>query len=192
MLPSVQNAGSGGDTMSLDAHSTKATLSSPLPFVAKADFEFTRSAGRQSDPDKRARLLERATLGHRRTLNALAHQLEGAGYQIDEQLDGYDLLARHEDLGTHLFEVKTWTPSNLGKQVRSGWAQLYEYEYRNRDQLKSDTVRRYLVLDRKPPATFWGWSWLANDLNVVPTWIDSDGLQTYGDYSDRLPPLTPT
>jgi hypothetical protein len=174
----------GGTGAQTAAYSTR-PLSAPVPYQERASDELTTEAGRQADPARRRRLLERAKRGHRRTLAALATQLAGAGYEVDEQLDGYDLCGRREEHLAHLFEVKTWTPENLAGQVREGWAQLHEYRYRNRDRLPTD-VRMYLVLDRQPPTDFWAWEYLAEEENVLPCWIAENALRTLPKYGLRL------
>jgi len=176
------------DNAPKDVAGAKAQLSVPVSFKQRPDTQFRTQAGREQDPERRARLLERATNAHRQALNSLAEVLASRGYQLDEQLDGYDLLAIHPDNSLFLFEVKTWTPSNLGKQVRSGWAQLYEYVYRNRARFGDRSPRLYLLFDSKPPEDFWAWPWLVQDLSVVPTWVSGGNLRTFDDYGDLLPP----
>jgi hypothetical protein len=107
---------------------------------------------------------------------------------LEEQLDGYDLYASHDSHGTHLFEVKTWTAANLAKQIRSGWAQLFEYRYRNASHFGTHPPHLYLVLDREPPFDYWAWTWLAEKLDVLPCWILNKQLVTLPVYSERLPP----
>jgi hypothetical protein len=173
--------GSGADTAGYSSR----PLSEPVPYQERGSAELTTEAGKQADPARRRRLQERANEGHRRTLAAVVEQLEGAGYTVDEQLDGYDLCARREEHLAHLFEGKTWTPQNLAGQVRAGWAQLHEYRYRNRDRLPTD-VALYLVLDREPPLDFWAWQYLADEENVLPCWIVDGVLQTLPTYAHRL------
>lgn len=173
--------GIGADT----AGYSSTPLSEPVPYQERGSDELTTQASTQADPARRRRLLERANEGHRRTLAALVKQLVGAGYSVDEQLDGYDLCARREENLAHLFEIKTWTPQNLAGQVRAGWAQLHEYRYRNRDRLPTD-VHLYLVLDREPPLDFWAWQYLAEEENVLPCWIADGELQTLPAYAHRL------
>lgn len=160
-------------------------LSDPVPFRPRDPADLVSRAGAEIDPERRHRLLQRANAGHRRTLNALAGQLAAAGYGLDEQLDGYDLRAAGD--GDHLFEVKTWTPANLAKQVRTGWAQLYEYRDRNEAGLRPP-VALYLVLDRVPPADLWMWPWLADRLGVLPCWLADGRVTTFPEYAGRLPP----
>ena len=166
---------------------SKAGLSDPIPYKERGAHELVARAGKEADPVRRWRLLERANQGHRRTLRSLAEELEAAGYTIDEQLDGYDLCGARSENTAHLFEIKTWTATNLAAQVRAGWAQLFEYRYRNRHRLPDD-VRMYLVLDREPPGEYWAWSWLADELDVISCWIKAGTLATLPEYEDRLPP----
>jgi hypothetical protein len=161
-------------------------LSTPVPYQERPVGELRTRAESQADPARRTRLLERARKGHQRALEGLAKALEQRGeYELSEQLDGYDLLAIHDDVG-HLFEVKTWTPANLADQIRRGWAQLREYRYRNREKLPA-TVTLYLVLDRPPPAESWAWEFLVKDCDVIPAWIEEGELATLPEYQDRLP-----
>jgi hypothetical protein len=164
-----------------------AGLSAPVPYKERGSGEFDERAGREPDPARRRRLQERANQGHKRALKALVGHLEASGYEVNEQLDGFDLRGSRETEIDHLFEVKTWTLANLGNQVRSGWAQLIEYRYRNRNILARE-VQLYLVLDRKPPTDYWAWSWLADDLDVTPCWVKEGRLETFDEYRDRLPP----
>lgn len=160
-------------------------LSEPVPYRARGSDELKTQASKQADPERRQRLLERANEGHRRTLATLVAQLLELGYQVDEQLDGYDLRASREEHLAHLFEVKTWTAQNLSGQVRAGWAQLHEYRYRNRDQLPTE-VRLYLVLDREPPVGFWAWEFLSEEQDVLACWIVDGRLRTLPRYAQRL------
>jgi hypothetical protein len=157
-------------------------LSEPVPFEERSPESIAVTAGRVADPVQRAELLARATQGHQRTLNALAQALRSAGFTLTEQPDGYDLYAWHPVRGSHLFEVKTWTDSNLAKQVRSGWAQLFEYRYRNAEQFKA-VPNLYLVLSHKPPVEAWAWAWLVEDLQVLPCWMEADKLVSFESYS---------
>ncbi len=159
-------------------------LSIPVDYLPREGSAFVKRAGADSDPERRLRLLERATSNHRRALNALAAHLVLAGFKINEQLDGYDLFAVRDDVEC-LFEVKTWTDSNLAKQVRSGWAQLYEYRYRNTHMFTGD-VRLFLVMDSPPPIGQWFWPWLVGELNVIPCWIDGQQLRTFREYQYAL------
>lgn len=161
-------------------------LSAPVPFQSRDVSRLISQAGASADPARRARLLERARRGHQRALEELAGALAERGdFEITEQLDGYDLLARSGTLG-HLFEVKTWTPANLANQIRRGWAQLREYRYRNRRDLPSE-VRLYLVLDRPPPDGFWAWPFLVEDCDVIPAWMEDGALRTLPELTDSLP-----
>ena len=160
-------------------------LSAPTPFRVRAPEDIQVAAGRVNDPEKRAALMAKASQGHQRTLNALASQLEGLAFELTEQPDGFDLYARHEVRGSHIFEIKTWTVANLAKQVRSGWAQLYEYRYRNASVLEAD-VTLLLVLDRTPPAGGWAWSWLVDGLNVTPCWMQEGRLATFERFRSRI------
>ena len=173
--------GTGADTAS---YSTS-PLSEPVPYQERGSDELATEASKQADPARRRRLLERANEGHRRTVAALVAQLVAAGYDVDEQLDGYDLCGRREEHLAHMFEVKTWTPQNLASQVRSGWAQLHEYRYRNRHRLPTD-VQLYLVLDREPALDFWAWEYLAEEENVLACWMADGVLQTLPKYAHRL------
>jgi hypothetical protein len=161
-------------------------LSAPVPYAKRSQGSLVERAERQADPVKRLRLMERSRRGHQRTLDALAAHLEGlGGFRLEEQLDGFDLLAVSGNEGL-LFEVKTWTTVNLSGQVRRGWAQLREYRYRNREILPS-TVKLYLVLDREPPEQVWLWTFLLQDCDVVPVWIKRGELATLPRLRRHLP-----
>jgi hypothetical protein len=162
-------------------------LSSPVPYKDRAPGQIKRKAEAEADPERRLRLLERAHEGHSRTLRTLVEHLTSGGYTVDEQLDGYDLCARrHQPEPASLFEVKTWTPKSLSRQVRHGWAQLLEYRYRNQERLPDET-RLYLVLDREPPLDFWAWKYLVEKHNVLVCWILDNQLATLPQYKQLLP-----
>lgn len=184
LKPRVEQIGPA-DYIPIEAGFSAKALSTPTPYLDRSADSITVRAGRIADPQKRADLLERATQGHRRTLNDLAIDLREKGFTVDEQFDGYDLRALRDDAHTHLFEVKTWTPSNLPKQVRHGWAQLYEYAFRN--GFKSESLSMYLVLDRMPPTDYWAWEWLAEGLDVLPCWMQERRLTTFDALLERLP-----
>lgn len=161
-------------------------LSAPVPFRTRDVDQLKARADASADPARRARLLERARKGHQRALEDLASLLVTRGdFDLTEQLDGYDLLARTEDVAL-LFEVKTWTAGNLAGQIRRGWAQLREYRYRNAGDLP-DNVRLYLIFDRPPPADLWSWGFLAEDCGVIPAWMNGNELETFPPYADLLP-----
>lgn len=161
-------------------------LSAPVSFRRRDVKRLIAQAGTSADPARRARLLERARAGHQRALEELAEALSARGdFELTEQLDGYDLLAKSDSIG-HLFEVKTWTPANLADQIRRGWAQLREYRYRNRQDLPAE-VRLYLVLDRPPPPELWAWPFLAEDCDVTPAWMEDGRLETLPDLAGSLP-----
>lgn len=187
----ILNGSWGGTIVPPTVSTTSAAqeLSAPVAFTDRSAQDVVFEAGRQADPARRRRLLERATQGHRRTMSTLAWRLEEAGYEIEEQLDGFDLRAVHPNHGDHLFEVKSWTQANLARQVRSGWAQLKEYRYRNSSRLQDD-VRLYLVLDRLPPEDYWAWDFLVEVLGVVPCWIEDAELRTFEGLEGSLPPLS--
>jgi hypothetical protein len=146
------------------------------------------AAGEATDPEERARLMERANRGHQRALRQLVTWLRASDYNCFEQSGGYDLYATHDVFGGHLFEVKTWTSFNLTKQIRGGWAQLWEYRYRNAGRWEVPPAL-YLVFDREPPADLWMWSWLGEFLGVVPCWLDAQGrLVTLDRFATLLPP----
>lgn len=154
-----------------------------IEFLPRDPADLRVMASAESDPVKRANLLERAVRGHQATLNALAGWLGSRGYVLREQPGGYDLAAVTPGGEAFLFEVKTWRGGNLAKQVRSGWAQLYEYRFRSGPEFSSIGAL-YLVLDSAPPADSWAWAWLADELAVVPCWIEGNELVTFE--RDRL------
>jgi hypothetical protein len=161
-------------------------LSIPVPFQTRDIAQLKARADASPDPAKRARLLERARKGHQRALEDLATSVAERGdFDLTEQLDGFDLLARSEDVA-HLFEVKTWTAGNLAGQIRRGWAQLREYRFRNSNALPED-VRLYLVFDRPPPAHLWSWNFLVDDCGVIPAWMNGGELETFQEYVSSLP-----
>lgn len=142
-------------------------------------------AGREPDPERRRRLLENATQGHRRVLNVLADTLVSRGFVVEEQTGGFDLHA-YRTGGQHiLFEAKTWTPANLASQVRSGWAQLEEYAFRSQAVL-GDSPDLALVLNHQPPADFWAWDWFYTKRRPYVLWLSEDGLETFSHSADWL------
>jgi hypothetical protein len=152
-------------------------LSKPVAYLDRPASTIRPRALRVADPEKRARLLERATEGHRKTLHKVAVTMQRLGYDCKEQLDGFDLLARIGKQEVHLFEIKTWRPENLAKQTRSGLAQLLEYRYRNPDEMPAGTPL-YLCFDRKPPHDHWLWDFLTRVCGVTPCWVDDTGIRT--------------
>jgi hypothetical protein len=161
------------------------SLSKPVPYKPREERKLRLQAEDSPDPIKRARMLERARRGHKRTLDALAALMEGQGLEVTEQLDGFDLLATSAETGL-LFEIKSWTTTNLSSQIRHGWAQLLEYRYRNRDDLP-ETVQMYLVLARRPPRDSWAWEFLVEEFGVVPAWIEESKLATFPPFRKLMP-----
>lgn len=163
----------------------KTFLSNPVDYVTSDVNISIEHAGKTSDPERRRRLLESATRGHRRVLNTLAHKLQTHGYSVDEQPGGYDLHAVNGD-GRHLlFEAKTWTPTNLASQVRSGWAQLEEYAFRNLDIIGSDP-ELVLALNHRPPADFWAWDWFKVRNAPYVLWLDGNDIRTFDRHASWL------
>jgi hypothetical protein len=182
--PGTITSGAGGDpTISAGDGSQ---LSAPVTFRRRSISQLKSRAAANPDPIRRARLLERARLGHQQTLEELVGALRKHGkFRLTEQLDGYDLLAERKGVG-HLFEVKTWTSGNLPSQIRRGWAQLREYRFRNAEDLPKD-VRLYLVFDSPPPRNLWFWRFLTDDCDVTPLWIKDGEIKTLPGLSRRLP-----
>jgi hypothetical protein len=176
--------GSGRESPSSRRERSPSSLSKPVRYKPREEKKLAKQAEASPDPIKRARLLERAKRGHKRTLDALAALLEERGFELSEQLDGFDLLAISAQTSV-LFEIKTWTPANLGSQIRHGWAQLLEYRFRNQASLP-DPVQLCLVLDRRPPTGYWAWAFLAEELNIGIAWISKNGLSTHPSYRDPL------
>lgn len=172
-----------------NATSAMSTLGLPSPrdYVDSPLDQIRVRAGAASNPEQRAVLLERATRAHQRTVGKLAAVLGARGYACSEQPGGFDLLAQREGSETCLFEVKSWTEFNLASQVRSGWAQLYEYRFRNADILDDEVPRLYLVFDRQPPRDFWAWAWLVEYMGVLPIWIEDEELLTFPGWESLLP-----
>lgn len=169
----------------------KASLAAPLDYV-EADLTIViQQAGKERDPEQRRRLLESATRGHRRVLNTLAKALKRRGFDVNEQPGGYDLHASDGKFRHLLFEAKTWTASNLASQVRSGWAQLEEYAYRNQNLL-GESVELVLALNHKPPADFWAWSWFTNRGAPYVIWLEGEHFATFDDHSGWLDALMGT
>jgi hypothetical protein len=166
--------------------SGSSALSSPVPYRRRSPKTLSERSERQADPAKRMRLLEKSRRGHQRALDALVDHLKERGAsKLEEQLDGFDLLAVSGGEGL-MFEVKTWTTANLARQVRHGWAQVREYRYRNQEDLPPK-VKLYLVLDRKPPSSTWLWDFLAEDCDVIPAWIRQGRLDTLPRFRKQLP-----
>lgn len=148
-------------------------------------------ASREPDPERRRRLLENATQGHRRVLNVLAERLKAQGFVVREQSGGFDLHAFNDAERHVLFEAKTWTPANLAAQVRSGWAQLEEYAYRNRTVV-GDSPELALVLNHEPPADYWAWDWFRSRDAPYVLWIDESQVSTFAHHSEWLDNLMGT
>lgn len=142
-------------------------------------------AGHESDPERRRRLLENATQGHRRILNALAARLKKRGFAVKEQVGGYDLHA-FDGVDRHLlFEAKTWTAANLASQVRSGWAQLEEYAYRSRTTV-GESPELVLALNHEPPVDFWAWEWFSARHAPFVIWLTEDDIDTFEHHREWL------
>ena len=154
------------------------------PFKLRSELE--------ADPAERLRLLEKASRGHARALDDLARQLISRGLVPKEQEGGFDLYVECGNVG-HLFEIKTWRLENLRAQVRSGVAQLYEYRWRNRQNLRPDT-KLYIVLDRKPldVELSWLWQYLVEDRSIIPCWIVENKLTTTQSFMEHISWLTET
>lgn len=166
----------------------KAWLGTPVDYVDRDTAIVIERAGRESDPERRRRLLENATQGHRRVLNVLAKRLRDNGFAVDEQPGGYDLHAFDGEARHILFEAKTWTPANLASQVRSGWAQLEEYAFRNRESL-GDSPELALVLNHQPPADYWAWQWFRTRNAPFVLWIDEGDVETFKHHTEWLTTL---
>jgi hypothetical protein len=184
--PGPKRPTKGGPPRRPSAPAKRPSLSKPVRYRERSEAELVERSASESDPVQRLRLLEKSRRGHKRALDALAAYLgERDELTLDEQLDGFDLVARAGNAAM-MFEVKTWTPANFTSQVRGGWAQLHEYRYRNREWLPAD-VKLYLVFDRRPPAESWVWDFLIDDRGVIPAWIEDGGLSTVKRCRSDLP-----
>lgn len=164
---------------------SKVTAATPVDYVPQDTEIVIALASKETDPERRRRLLENATQGHRRVLNVLAQALKERGYAVREQAGGYDLHA-FKAPGRHvLFEAKTWTPTNLASQVRSGWAQLEEYAYRYRAMV-GDSPDLVLVLNHEPPSNFWAWGWFRARQAPYVLWIDENDIKTFAHDAEWL------
>ena len=161
------------------------------PFAPTAPVLFQSVAATSADPAQRLRLLEKAVHGHAIALNALAGILSSKGLHPEEQLSGFDLAVRRTTV-SHLFEVKTWRPENLASQIRTGISQLYEYRWRNRNDLAT-SCHLFLVFDRSPVQEFanapWLKEYLITDRKIMPCWLAGGQLHTFPDLQATLEAL---
>ncbi|GGD69447.1 hypothetical protein [Microbacterium murale] len=165
--------------------SGRSALGKSVDYVEADTSIVIERASYESDPERRRQLLEKATRGHRRVLNALAGSLRSCGFSVDEQPGGYDLHAFDGASRHLLFEAKTWTSSNLAAQVRSGWAQLEEYAFRNRE-ITGEAPELVLAFDHAPPTDFWAWDWFASRKSPYVVWVDGTDLVTFDHHADWL------
>lgn len=164
------------------------SVAKPVDYVPQDPGIVIELASREPDPERRRRLLENATRGHRRVLNVLAGHLKDCGYAVKEQAGGYDLHAFDGNERHLLFEAKTWTPSNLASQVRSGRAQLEEYAYRNQ-AVMGDSPELVLALNQEPPRDFWAWEWFESRNAPYVLWLNKSTIETFDHHEKWLADL---
>ena len=143
--------------------------------------EFQKKMVTTTDPQRKVELLEKATRRHADTLEKLASYISNFGMEPIEDPDSFDLYGENDNHGC-LFEVKSWTKSNIKDQIRKAVAQLYEYKWRAADMLKEE-LGLYIVLDREPTGYIDEWvpGYLLDDREIYLTWIDDEGqLISYG------------
>jgi len=80
------------------------------------------------------KLLEKTKL-HENIVQLLAKKLHDLNYQVSEDRNSVDILAKKEDYEA-ILEVKTVNKRNLFKHLRLGVGQLSEYRYRRKLQTK--------------------------------------------------------
>jgi Holliday junction resolvase len=132
----------------------------------------------RGDPALQRALQEKALKGHRQTLNALARVLREAGARCREDRASIDLIAEWPDRATLLVEVKTAERSLVGR-ARMALAQLLEYAYRSKRQLRARPMLG-IVFDRRPAGPKWLIPYLTRDRRLNVIWRENDSFWISG------------
>lgn len=143
----------------------------PISPTFKAGDYFTT----KTDPVKRKEMLEKASKEHAETLKRLAEFLKNQGLKPIEDPQSYDLAILNPEQ-CWIFEVKTWTISNIKDQIRKAIAQLYEYNWRARDKFPKKS--NLIIALNKSPVGFlekWFFEYLSSDRYITLIWLDEDG-----------------
>ena len=86
-----------------------------------------------------------------------------------------DMYAEIPGDGAFIFEMKSGG-ENLLEQIRKGLSQLYEYRYRYRGEISTDTSL-CLVLPKEPDEIPWILDYLCGDREINVCWFDQDELK---------------
>lgn len=160
----------------------------------KSDIKkFAYDAANTNNPEKRIRLLERATQGHEDTVSLVAEYFEFKGYDSYEHPFAYDLHTPIDEQHGYLFEVKTINEHNCYKQIREAVSQLHEYHFRYKNiiSIENDLV---IVVDRNPIDLLENWifDYLENDRNILLMWFENGVPTTINIALDRINKLKST
>ena len=91
----------------------------------------------------------------------------------------------------HIFEVKSWIPSNLTGQFRKGIAQLLDYEYQFKfedETFKDKECFKHLLFHSDPSELFRShYIRLMKDLKISLCYINNKILTWHNDFKDNDP-----
>lgn len=140
---------------------------------------FRIAAATSTDPEQKARLLERANELHANTVEALAKIILNMSETPYESTKSYDLYTEAQGIG-RLFEIKSWTQANLSSQLKKAISQLDEYYFRQKLDFLANT-ERYIVLDRNPQGYLEDWieEYIFDYHRMVLCWIEKGTVQTF-------------
>lgn len=152
------------------------------PFEKKRARDYSRELGSYKiDLLKK----EKALKAHRQITNRLADTLQMQGCECRDGPHSIDLVCQTNHNTSHLFEVKSCNESNIGKQIRTGISQLYEYRY---FILKGKSrIKLFLVTQVRPSDSLI--KYLENDRNIGVLWLDRGSLRTTAKSRTWLSPI---
>ena len=107
---------------------------------------------------------EEKTRLHDKIVSLLANKMTGLDYQVWEDRNSVDLLAKKANTEI-IFEVKTVNKNNLSRHIRLGVGQLIEYRYRRELQI-SKRPQGLLVLSSKYNFPKWMIKYFETDINL--------------------------
>lgn len=125
-------------------------------------------------------LVETASREHEQTVFNLHCYLKQLGLKTFELAGGYDLHAEIERKPGILFEIKTISEKNVGKQIRTAVSQLYEYAFKYREELGHNN-HLAIVLNKNPLSFVEQWilDYLSEDRKINLYWFENKELKSY-------------
>ena len=89
----------------------------------------------------------------------------------------------------HIFEIKSWVPSNLKDQFRKGITQLLEYEYLNKQEIfENKECVKHLLFHSDPSELFRHyWYGLMRELNISLCYIEDKKLIWHKEFKSYDP-----